>query len=150
MVRLASESDPVRRKIVLSGKHGGYDGARSRPVAVVDGCLVGKPRRPPSIAARRQNQCVAGAQKQHVERGIVAFRVHHARVRTVTEDRFQGDVPLGPGRVVRRHDELDGNGRVGDEIPGGLDEVRRSGNGESVEEVERGQDVTSSDMDSDA
>ena len=154
-IRLVSQADPVRWKVVLVRKHREYDGAGSRPVAVVDRfrVIAGEPGRPPSVASRGQYQRIAGSQQRHVEGGRVAVRVHDARRgRPVTERRFQyrHDVRPGPGRVVGRHDVLDRGGDVGGEVVGGLDEVGWSGNGETVREVELSQDIASTNVDSDA
>jgi len=53
VIRFISQADPLRRKIVFAGKHGGYEGFGSRPIVVIDGSFVAEPGSPPSVTSRR-------------------------------------------------------------------------------------------------
>ena len=101
---------------------------------------------PSTVSTRRTRLALA----RHVKSGTVTFRVHHASVRPILENRLQSDVLLGPGWIVRRHDKLDGNCYVCGEVVSGLNEVGWSGNREPVEQVEQRQDVACTDVNSDA
>jgi len=95
-IRFVSDTDPVRRKIVLTIALRVYGGAGSRKVAVVGSGFVGQPRSPPTVTSRRLYHCVACGHQRHIESGIFTFRVDHADVETVPEYRVQCDGFLGP------------------------------------------------------